>query len=75
MVKRKARHKIDKVIEMLQNPVEVQKSNGQFFVVDSRDNYIYGVYSEEMANRVVVQANKRIYSERANSINGKAQLD
>lgn len=60
---------------MLKNPVEVQKQDGKFFVVDVRDNYEYGSFNEEMANRIAEKANIRINSERANSINGKAQLD
>lgn len=59
---------------MKANPVEVSKVGGQFLVIDTRDNYLYGSYSEEMANRAAAQANKRINSERANSVNGKAQL-
>ncbi|MET0356189.1 MAG: hypothetical protein ABW044_05385 [Cellvibrio sp.] len=49
------------------NPVKVRILNGRFLVIDSRDNYLYGQYSEEMANRVAVQANKRISQDRKNS--------
>lgn len=57
------------------NPVKVQKIEGRNAVVDTRDNYFYGFFSEEMAIRLASKANDRINKERSNSRTGKTILD